>query len=154
LVFDDFAREGTGGSVSFTYPVTAFGYDSLWGFPLDEVRVGADYRLELADITDVSFFATKSVRIEEGSSLISSVTPKITRNTLNHSFAPTAGSFQDLSLEIAGLGGEQFLKAEARTRWYYTFWRPKNWGDVTYSLGTNFAYGFGNEGVDGNELPL
>jgi outer membrane protein assembly factor BamA len=27
---------------------------------------------------------------------------------LNHAFDPTAGSFQDASLEVAGLGGEQF----------------------------------------------
>jgi outer membrane protein insertion porin family len=57
LRFDEFSREGTGGSVSFTYPVTAWGYDALWGFPLDEVRVGADYRLERAEIDDLDFFA-------------------------------------------------------------------------------------------------
>jgi outer membrane protein insertion porin family len=154
LRFDEFAREGTGGSVSFTYPVTAWGYEQLWGFPLEEVRVGIDYRLERAEINDLDFFATKSVRLEEGSSVISSVTPKISRNTLNHAFDPTAGSYQDLSLEFAGLGGARFIKAEARGRWYYTFWKPKNWGDITYSLGTNVAYGFGDEGVTGDELPL
>jgi outer membrane protein insertion porin family len=154
LRFDEFAREGTGGSVSFTYPVTAFGYDSLWGFPLDEVRVGADYRLEYAKITDLDWYATKSIRLEEGSSVISSIAPKITRNTLNHAFDPTAGSYQDLSVEVAGLGGTQFVKTEAKGRWYYTFWKPKNWGDITYSLGANAAYGTGNEGIDGQELPL
>jgi outer membrane protein insertion porin family len=154
LRFDDFAREGTGGSVSFTYPVTAFGYESLWGFPLEEVRVGSSYRLEYAEINDVSWFATRSIRIEEGTSLISSVTPRVSRNTLNHAFDPTAGSVQELSVEVAGLGGDQFVKAEARDRWYYTFFRPKGWGDFTYSLGVNVAYGTGNEGLDGDELPL
>jgi outer membrane protein insertion porin family len=154
LRFDEFAREGTGGSVSFTYPVTAFGYDTLWGFPLEDVRVGADYRLEQAKITDLDFFATQSVRLEEGTSVISSVAPKISRNTLNHAFDPTAGSYQDLSVEFAGLGGDQFIKAEARGRWYYTFWKPKNWGDITYSLGLNLAYGTGDEGLSGDELPL
>jgi outer membrane protein insertion porin family len=154
LRFDEFAREGTGGSVSFSYPVTAFGYDQLWGFPLDEVRVGADYRLERATIDDLSFYATRSIRLEEGSSLISSVTPKISRNTLNHAFDPTAGSYQELSIETAGLGGEQFVKAEARGRWYYTFLKPKEWGDFTYSFGANVAYGTGDEGLSGDELPL
>ena len=154
LRFDEFAREGTGGSVSFTYPVTAWGYDTLWGFPLEEVRVGTDYRLEYAKITDVEFFATRSIRAEEGSSLISSVAPKISRNTLNHAFDPTAGSYQDVSIEVAGLGGDQFLKAEAKGRWYYTFFKPKGWGDVTYGLGLNLAYGFGDEGIGGDELPL
>ena len=154
LRFDEFSREGTGGSVSFTYPVTAWGYDSLWGFPLEEVRVGADYRLEYANINDLGFNATKSIRVEEGSSIISSVTPKITRNTLNHAFDPTAGSYQELSVETAGLGGESFVKAEARGRWYYTFLKPKEWGDVTYSLGLDAAYGTGSGGASGNELPL
>jgi outer membrane protein insertion porin family len=154
LRFDEFAREGTGGSISFSYPVTAFGYDQLWGFPLDEVRVGADYRLERATIDDLSFYATRSIRLEEGSSLISSVTPKISRNTLNHAFDPTAGSYQELSIETAGLGGEQFVKAEARGRWYYTFLKPKEWGDFTYSFGANVAYGTGDEGLSGDELPL
>lgn len=154
LRFDEFSREGTGASVSFTYPVTAWGYDTLWGFPLEEVRAGIDYRLEYAQINDLDFFATRSIRLEEGSSIVSSVTPKLTRNTLNHAFDPTAGSFQDLSVEVAGLGGTQFVKAEAKSRWYYTFWKPKNWGDITYSLGANAAYGFGSEGLSGDELPL
>jgi outer membrane protein insertion porin family len=154
LRFDEFAREGTGASVSFTYPVTAWGYDTVWGFPLEDVRVGADYRAERAQITDLDFFATRSVRAEEGSSLISSVAPKISRNTLNHAFDPTAGSYQDLSVEFAGLGGNRFIKSEARGRWYYTFWKPKNWGDITYSLGTSLAYGVGDEGINGDELPL
>jgi outer membrane protein insertion porin family len=154
LRFDEFARSGTGGSVTFTYPVTAWGYDDLWGFSLEDIRAGIDYRLEHATINDLGFDATKSIRIEEGSSLISSVTPRLTRNTLNHAFDPTAGSYQDVSVEVAGLGGEQFVKAEARSRWYYTFLHSKNWGDFTYSLGATVGYGWGNQGIDGNELPL
>ncbi|MCW5892583.1 MAG: outer membrane protein assembly factor BamA [bacterium] len=154
LRFEDFARDGTGGGVQFTYPVTAFGWDSLWGFPLDEVRIGADYRLERAAIEDIDFDATASIRAEEGSSLISSITPRISRNTLNHFFDPTSGSVQDLSIEIAGLGGEQFYKAEARSRWYWTFLKTKTFGDFTYSLGATAGYGVGNAGADGDELPL
>jgi len=86
--------------------------------------------------------------------LISSVTPRISRNTLNHAFDPTAGSLQDLSLEVAGLGGEPFLKAEARNRFYYTFLRSKRLGDFTYSLGTTAGWGTGEGGLDEDELPL
>jgi outer membrane protein insertion porin family len=154
LRFDEFTREGTGASVNFTYPVTALGYDSLWGFPLEEVRVGASYRLEDAKISQLGLLATKSIRLEEGSNIISSVTPRLTRNTLNHAFDPTAGSVQDASIELAGLGGERFVKAEAHGRWFYTFLHAKEWGDFTYSLGTSLGYGFGTEGVGGNELPL
>jgi outer membrane protein insertion porin family len=154
LAFEDFDRAGTGAGTRATYPVTAFGWNSLWGLPLEEVRLGGDYRLERAEISDVSSTATRSIRAEEGSSLISSVKPSLARNTLNHAFDPTAGSYQDVSLEVAGLGGEQFLKAEARERWYYTFLRSKALGDFTYSFGGTVGYGFGNAGLDGSDLPL
>ena len=155
LRFDDFDRSGTGFGTQLTYPVTAWGYTSLWGLPLDEVRVGTDYRIESAAINGLDVNATRSIRVEEGTSLISSVTPRVSRNTLNHAFDPTAGSFQDLSLEVAGLGGEKFMKAEARERWYYTFLRSKALGDFTYSLGGTLGYGFlGEGGVNNDELPL
>jgi len=154
LEFIDFARAGTGGGVQFTYPVTAFGWDSLWGFGLDEVRVGLDYRLENATIEDVSQFAAREIRVEEGSNIISSVTPRISRNTLNHAFDPTAGSINSVSSEFAGLGGIQFIKAELVSRWFYTFWRSKLLGDFTYSVGGTLGYGFGDRGLDGDQLPL
>ena len=155
LRFDDFDRSGTGFGTQLTYPVTAWGYDSLWGLPLEEVRVGSDYRIEQAEISGLGLDATRSIRVEEGTSLISSVTPRVSRNTLNHAFDPTAGSLQDLSMEVAGLGGERFLKAEARERWYRTFWRSKTLGDFTYSFGGRVGYGLlGEGGVNGDELPL
>jgi outer membrane protein insertion porin family len=154
LAFDEFDRSGTGFSTQVTYPVTAFGYEELFGFSLEEVRVGADYRIEAAEISGLGSDATPSIKIEEGSSLVSSITPRISRNTLNHAFDPTAGSLQELSVEFAGLGGERFIKAEARERWYYTFLRSKLLGDFTYSFGGSLGYGFGNGGLTGDELPL
>jgi outer membrane protein insertion porin family len=154
LEFDDFARAGTGVGTQLTYPVTAWGFTSLFGLPLEEVRVGSDYRLEQAEIDDIGFVASREIRAEEGSNVISSVTPRVSRNTLNHAFDPTAGSFQDLSLEVAGLGGARFLKAEARERWYYTFLRTKLLGDFTYSFGGSVGYGVGDAGLSGDELPL
>ncbi len=155
LNFDTFDRSGTGFGTQLTYPVTALGYTSLWGMPLEEVRVGSDYRIEQAKINGLGLDATRSIRLEEGTSLISSVTPRVSRNTLNHAFDPTAGSYQDVSMEVAGLGGSRFMKAEARERWYYTFLRSKALGDFTYSLGGTLGYGFmGDGGINGNELPL
>ena len=154
LEFDDFARSGTGIGTQLTYPVTAWGYTSLWGLPLEDVRVGSDYRLEQAKISNISSTAPPSIKIEEGTNLISSVTPHASRNTLNHAFDPTAGSLQDLSLEVAGLGGERFMKFEARNRWYYTFLHSKALGDFTYALGGTLGYGVGDGGLSGNDLPL
>src|SRR5262249_24625044 len=145
---------GTGASVNFTYPVTALGWNSIWGIPLEDLRIGADYRIERATISNVGFDAPVDIREAEGTSTISSITPRISRNTLNHFFDPTAGSAQDFSVEIAGLGGERFIKADARTRWYYTFLHSKTFGDFTYSLGATGGYGVGDTGVNGDELPL
>ncbi|HZP40910.1 MAG TPA: outer membrane protein assembly factor BamA [Candidatus Binatia bacterium] len=154
LDFDQFTRSGTGIGFNGNYPVTAWGYDRLWGMPLDDVRLGAEYRFEQAQINNLQFDAPRAIRAEEGKSFISSIRPRLSRNTLNHAFDPTAGSFQDLSFEIAGLGGERFMKAEARERWYYTFLRSKALGDFTYSFGGTLGYGFGNAGLNGNDLPL
>jgi outer membrane protein insertion porin family len=155
LIFSDFTREGTGVGSRVLYPVTAFGWKELWGFPLEEVRLGLDYRFEQAKISDISSSATRSIRLEKGTSLISSVTPRVRRNTLNHAFDPTAGSFQDVGVEVAGLGGDTtFLKATARSRWYRSFWESPTFGTFTYSLGTTVGWGFGDEGASGDELPL
>jgi outer membrane protein insertion porin family len=47
-----------------------------------------------------------------------------------------------------------FTKAEAKGRWYYTFLRTKALGDFTYSLGVTGAWGIGDRGLSGDELPL
>jgi outer membrane protein insertion porin family len=154
LQYDEFDREGTGVGLQLTYPVTALGYTTLWGIPLEEVRVGADYRLEEAKITNVDENAARAIRAEEGSSTISSITPRISRNTLNHAFDPTAGSLTALSAEIAGLGGESFYKLEGHERWYYTFLHSKSLGDFTYSFGGTLGYGFANAGLNSDDLPL
>jgi outer membrane protein insertion porin family len=155
LEFEDFTREGTGLGARLLYPVTAFGWEELWGMSLEEVRIGMAYRLEQANITDLSSSATRSIRLEEGKSLISSITPRIRRNTLNHALDPTGGSLQDLSLEFAGLGGDaNFVKGTIRSQWYYTFFESPTFGAFTYSLGATLGLGFGEDGENGDELPL
>jgi outer membrane protein insertion porin family len=156
LEFDGFDREGTGASINGTYPVVALGYDEILGLPMEDVRIGMGYRLEKATIDQLTSQATPSIKAEQGTSTISSVTPRISRNTLNHAFDPTAGSAQDASLEVAGLGGDQFIKAEVNNRLYYTFLHSKRFGDFTYSLGTQAGWGIGDAGLEAgdHDLPL
>jgi outer membrane protein insertion porin family len=153
LQFDEFTRGGTGGGVRTLYPFTALGWNSLWGVSLVDTRFGLDYRLEQAKITDVSRRAASVIRAEQGTSLTSSITPRIYRDTRNHPFDPTEGSLQDFSFEIAALGGSsRFIKAESRTRWYYPFWKSPRFGIFTFSTGWTFGYGFGLGSQ--RELPL
>ena len=156
LDFDDFTRSGTGGSVRFLYPLTALGYDEAFGrFSLEEVRVGAEYRIEDAEITDINRRSPPSVVAEEGRSLTSSIRPIISRNTLNSLFDPTRGSSQELSLEYAGLGGEsEFLKVDLRARFYWPVYKSNALGTFVYSIGGAVGYGLGDRGDSGDELPL
>jgi len=153
LIFDEFTRGGTGASARILYPFTALGWNSLAGFSLVDTRMGLEYRIEDAEISDVSTGAATVIRTEQGSSLTSSLTPRLFRDTRNHPFDPTAGSLQDLSFEFAGIGGQsKFIKAEARVRSYFPFYRSPTWGTFVLSLGGNLGYGLGYG--DQRELPL
>ncbi len=155
LQFDDFTRGGTGAGVRLSYPLTELGYDRLGRFSLEEVRVGAEYRLEQAEITDINRRSPPSVVAEEGTSLTSSIRPLISRNTLNSLYDPTRGSSEELSVEYAGLGGESdFVKVDARARFYWPVYKSNLLGTFVYSLGGAVGYGHGDRGKHANELPL
>ncbi|HVM98134.1 MAG TPA: outer membrane protein assembly factor BamA [Candidatus Acidoferrales bacterium] len=153
LQFNEFTRGGTGAAFRLLYPLPSLGYPSIFGFSLEDTRVGLEYRIENAEITDVSTIAPASIHAEQGSSLTSSITPRLFRDTRNHPFDPTAGSLQDLSFEFAGIGGDsKFYKFEARGRWYYPFLKSDTLGTFVFASGANFGYGHGYDGQ--TELPL
>jgi outer membrane protein insertion porin family len=153
LLFDQFTRGGTGATARALYPFTALGWNDLAGFSLEDARIGLEYRIEEAEITGVSSTAAIPIQTEQGSSLTSSLTPRLLRDTRNHPFDPTSGSLQDLSFEFAGIGGQsKFIKAEARTRYYYPFWKSPWLGTFVFSVGGNLGYGLGYGGR--RELPL
>ncbi|MFI5397381.1 MAG: outer membrane protein assembly factor BamA [Candidatus Binatia bacterium] len=153
LIFDQFTRGGTGASVRTLYPFSALGWDALGPLPLLDTRFGLEYRIEDAEIKDVSQAAPTQIRTEQGTSLTSAIIPRLFRDTRNHPFDPTSGSSQDLSVEVAGLGGQsQFIKAEARGRWYFPFWKSPSLGTFTFSTGGTLGYGLGY-GTE-RELPL
>ena len=154
LQFDEFTRGGTGGNIRMLYPLTGFGWESIGPFSLNDAKVGLEYRLELAEISNVDRNAATVIRAEQGKSLTSSFTPRFLRDTRNHPLAPTKGSVQDFSIEIAGVGGEsQFIKAEGRIRWYIPIWSPEWLGTFILSPGGNIGYGYGY-GSSMRELPL
>ena len=159
LDFDEFTRGGTGGGIRTLYPFPALGLDVIRLGPLGQVslldtRIGLEYRLEDADISNVSRGAAAVIRAEEGSSLTSSIIPRIFRDSRNSVLDPTAGSFQDLSLEVAGLGGDShFINLQSRTRWYLPVLNLAALGaPVVASTGWTLGYGFGYAGQ--TELPL
>ncbi len=161
LQFPDFTREATGLSIRALYPFEALDIDRVKFLPflppvsLQDTRFGLEYRLERAKISDIAPDAPPSIFASEGSTFISSIAPGILRNTLNHAFDPTDGSFQDFSFEVAGLGGEtRFLKFSGRGRWFVPIYRIPGIGPLVFSSGGRVAWGLGEEGISGKELPL
>jgi outer membrane protein insertion porin family len=155
LEFNDFTRSSTGVSLRLLYPLEAIGLESIGPVSLEDTRVGFEYRLERARISDVAFDAPPSIFTESGTSTISSLSPNFLRNTLNHAFDPTDGSFQELSVEFAGVGGDtRFILFEARGRWFVPIYRIPGFGPLVYSSGGTIAYGKGEEGLSGREIPL
>jgi outer membrane protein insertion porin family len=156
--FDDFDREGTGFSIQALYPFTALGVRRIpfIGASLDEVRFGLQYKLEDTEISNLTpGFIIPSITEEQGEQLYSSFIPTLVRNTLNHPFDPTEGSFQNASLQFAGVGaGTTFLLAEGRTRFFYPFYRSQTWGTFVASTGGRVGWGVGQEARSGNDIPL
>ncbi len=159
LDFDDFTRGGTGAGVRTLYPFPALGLDVIRLGPLGQIslldtRLGLEYRLEDADISDVSRSAAAIIQAEAGSSLTSSIIPRIFRDTRNNLLDPTSGSFQDLSLEVAGIGGDsRFINLQSRTRWYVPVLNFATLGaPIVAATGWNLGYGVGYGGQ--TELPL
>lgn len=155
LQFRDFTRGSTGFSVRLLYPLEALGLGSIGPFSLEDTRVGFEYRLERARISDVAIDAPPSIFAESGTSVISSLAPNLLRNTLNHAFDPTAGSFQDISLEFAGLGGDtRYILFQGRGRWFFPVYRLPGFGTFVYSVGGTLIWGRGEEGLSEREIPL
>ena len=158
LQFDEFTRGGTGAGIRTLYPFPAMGLEVVRLGPLGEIslldtRAGLEYRIEEADISNVSRGAATVIRAEAGTTLTSSIIPRVFRDTRNNLLDPTRGSFQDFSIEIAGLGGQsQFINAQSRARWYVPVWQIPLLGELTFATGWNFGYGFGYG--DEDELPL
>ena len=155
--FRDFTRGAIGGGVRTLYPLEAMGLKELrlpWvgHASLVDTRIGLEYRFEEAEISDVSFFAPAIIRQQLGKTLISSVTPRLFRDTRDHPVTPTTGSVQDFFFQYAGVGpGLNFIKAGSRARWYFPVWETP-FGVLTYSTGWDFGFGQGLSGEQ--ELPL
>jgi outer membrane protein insertion porin family len=156
--FNDFDHRRTGFGVRTSYPLKRLGLpflrrlegDPTYDKPryvyhplIEHMRGGMTYELTREKISKVSSAAPASIQGEEGSSLTSSVTPSLTYDSRDHFFNPTEGVFSEAGLKIAGLGGDNnFLRADARGRWYYPLLRDSRWGG-TYTLALGGAIGYG-----------
>ena len=145
FAFEDFDRAGTGGSLRLSYPLTALGYSSLWGFSLDDVYLGVNYQIERARISNFEQITPAAIRAESGTTITGLISPTLLRNTINNPMDPTAGSYQSLSLSYAGVGGEvDYKKAELEARYFIPVYHSPRWGQFTWMTGGFFGYGVGD----------
>jgi outer membrane protein insertion porin family len=155
LEFPDFSREALGFSVRALYPIEALGITHIGPISFEDSRIGFEYRLEQARISNISLFAPPDVYASGGREVISALAPSFLRNTLNHAFDPTEGSYQDVSLEFAGIGGDTtYFRAEARARWFIPILEVGSLGPLVFSSGGRIGWGIGEAGVSGREIPL
>jgi len=144
--FDDFDRSQAGASFTVGYPLWFLGEEAA-----DDVRASLSYDLLNIEIDDVDFDAPQLVKDNEGESVSSSVTPQITRNTIDNPLDPTKGSKQQISTEVAGLGGdEEFWLLQASNSYYYPIYKA-SFGNFVFAQRTRVGYG---ETFNDEDFPL
>ena len=118
---------------------------------LDHLHAGIGYELVRSKITDVDDDAPSS--IEPGTSLTSAVRPRLSYDTRNHFFVPTAGTRSVMSVKLAGLGGDnRFMRSDASLTWYYPIFKNFEWGE-SFAVMLGGRIGYAASWTD-RELPL
>jgi len=117
--FDDFDRKEAGGALGVGYPLWFLGEEDR-----DDIRFSLKYELLDIDISNVVAEAADLIKRSVGTTLSSSVTPQLVRNTIDNPLDPHSGSRQIASVEIAGLGGDQeFWLGQLGNTVYYPLWK-------------------------------
>ncbi len=144
--YQDFNRELEGASTTVGYPA-----ELIFGKWAEDMSLTLKYELLRVNIRDVDSEAAQLVKDSRGQSTSSAFTPALTRNTINNPTNPTTGSRQNLSMEVAGAGGDQdFWLFEAKNAWYYPLMQG-DFGDLTFANRTSFGYG---QSMNDNPFPL
>jgi len=133
--YPEYDKEATGGYIGFGKELSEY------------VEANIRYDLEKVTITEISRNASDIIKDQEGVKVTSSISPSISKNTIDNYLDPTSGYRHALSLTVAGLGGDNyFVKELIDSVGYFPF----KW-DTTFSLRgrLGFAAGFA-----GKELPL
>jgi len=134
--FDDFTEARLGGDLRARYPIAEY------------LTVGALYRLEDVEISDVAADASQELKNEEGTRLNSVIELDAVRDTRDNPFEPSRGNRNQLVFAFAGLGGDtQFYKVVAESAWYF----PLPFLD--WVLGVRGLAGY-VQGWGGKEVPL
>ncbi len=112
--YDDFDRDSIGGELDLGHHLFEHSSFSL-GYRFEDVKVDS------FSVIVPEFFK------KDASGITSSLVANAQRDTRNNRLFATKGSFNQVSLEYAGLGGDNdFLRVDGSSRWYIPVPLPKN----------------------------
>jgi len=112
--FDDFDRDALGGEINFGRHI------------FDHSSVTLGYRIEDVKVDNFSPFVPEFFK-QNASGLTSSLLFSLERDTRNNRLFATRGSYNQVTTEWAGLGGDNdFFRVDANSRWFIPVPFPKN----------------------------
>jgi outer membrane protein insertion porin family len=145
--FFDFDRNQAGGGLLIGYP-----FEEVFGDAMQDIRGELRYDLYQNEILNVDQEEAAEFVIEsEGTTVSSSFTPALIRNTIDNPLNPSDGSLQDISIELAGAGGDQQYYLTEAVNQIYTPVADTSFGRFTFSLRTRVGYG---DTFDDDPFPL
>ncbi len=135
---DTYDYQRTGGFASLIKPLT------------DDIKATIRYRLENVDVSNIQSYASTYVKEQAGTSLTSSLTFALAKNTIDDIMNPTKGVNTGISVETAGgpLGGDNYFVSALA---FYGRYIPIKFMDSSFFLkGTIGTIG----GYSGREVPI
>ncbi len=112
--YDDFTRDSFGGEVSFGHYI------------FDNSAFTLGYKIEDVQVDDFSLVVPEFFK-RDANGLTSSIVANLQRDTRNNRMIATRGSYNQVSAEYAGLGGDNnFFRIDANSRWFFPVPFPKN----------------------------
>jgi len=133
--YPDYDKKATGGNMSLGKELSEYVGGSIL------------YEIEQVQITDIDDGASSQIKDQEGTSLTSSISPSIWRDTRDNALDPTSGSKNALYFTLAGLGGDNhFWKTTVDSGWFF----PVIW-DTTFAVRGRYGW---VKGYSTEEVPL
>ncbi|MEW6571728.1 MAG: outer membrane protein assembly factor BamA [Nitrospirota bacterium] len=130
----EYEKKATGFSISFGKRFSDYWWSNV------------EYNFEDAEIFNVSEEAPRIIREQEGTSVTSSITPSLVRDSRDNFIDPSRGSRNSIYVTYAGIGGtNNFVKGEIDSAWYLPI------KSTTLMLRGRFGYA---TGIGDDELPL
>jgi outer membrane protein insertion porin family len=154
LYLSSFDQSNAGGAINTSYPLTELGFKKLGPIPLDDITGGLGYQLESVGISGINQFTTFDIARYKGYRLVSELLASLRRFTVDNPTDPRSGSVMNLNLELAGLGGQGFVKGVFHSRFFYPYIKSPKWGEWVAVLGATYGIGSSLGGSNGSELPL